>query len=348
MLAARLYGPKDVRLDEVPIPACGDNEVLLRVKAAAVCGTDIRMINNGTAGADEKHPLTLGHELSGIIHEVGKNLTGKYTKGMRVAVAPNMGCGACGFCASGNSHLCQQTQALGINLPGGFAQYAVIPAEACNQGNIIELGDNVSYAEAAINEPLSCAYNSFLRYRVNPGDIVVIIGAGPVGLMHARLCRMAGAAKVIINDISEERLAVSRRLDPWLITVGEGLKEKLMEITRGHGADVCITACSAPAAQASAFALMAMDGRVNFFGGLPKGKEVVPLDTNLIHYKQLTVTGTTRASVAMFRKTLELVADGLLKLSDLVSGEYPIADFMTAVEKATAAEGLKNVIVFPD
>ncbi len=346
MLAAYLYGPKDIRLKEVPIPETGDNEILLKVKSAAICGTDIRMINNGYKGITEQTPRILGHELSGVIEKVGKNI-GSYQPGMRIAVAPNMGCGVCDFCVSGNTHMCQDYRALGINLDGAFAEYVVIPEEACRQGNIVVLADNVSFDEAALNEPLSCVYNGFLKCDIKAGDNVLIIGAGPIGIMHAKLAKMAGAAKVMINDLSAERLEVCRKIDGSFITLqSENLKNQVMELTRGKGLDVCITACPSPQAQADSIEMMAVNGRVNFFGGLPAGKEIVPINTNLVHYKQLILTGSARASLSQFRKTLDFISSGILDVKDLVSEKFTLDRISEGVQRATRAEGLKNIIQF--
>ncbi len=346
MLAALLYGPRDMRIEEVAIPEIDNNEILLKVKSVAICGTDIRMFNNGCKGINESNPRILGHELSGIITKVGKNVKG-YKEGMKVAVAPNMGCGLCDQCVSGNTHLCSDYQALGINIDGGFAEYVRIPEAAVRQGNIIELDSNTSMDEAALNEPLSCVYSGFEKCNIRPGDVVLIIGAGPIGLMHAKLAKMAGAAKVIINDLSEERLQMSYQIDNSFITVaGESLKNYVYEVTKGEGVDVCITACPAPQAQAMALELMAMGGRINFFGGLPKHRENVAINTNLIHYKQLVITGSTRANVSQFRKTLGFISNSLICVDDLITGRYNLTNIRNAFVEACNARGLKNIIVF--
>jgi L-iditol 2-dehydrogenase len=346
MKAALLYGKELLEIAEIPVPEIGDGEILLRVKSAAICGTDIRMIRNGYKGVDAGHPLVLGHELAGVVERVSAGVRG-FRPGMRVAVAPNMGCGQCEWCVGGNTHLCAEYRALGINLNGGFAEYARVPADAVAQGNVMELAGNVSFDEAAINEPLSCVYNGFLQYEVHPGDAVLIIGAGPIGLLHAKLAKMAGAAAVLVNDLSAERLAACRAIDDSFVVVGnERLRETVMELTCGRGLDVCVTACPAPSAQAGSLELMAMFGRVCFFGGLPKDKEIVPLNTNIIHYRQLRVTGSTRASVSQFRKTLDLVSSGRLSVRELVTGRFPLEKMREAVELAGAASGLKSVITF--
>jgi L-iditol 2-dehydrogenase len=343
MLAARLYGPKDLRLTEIPVPEINENELLLKVKSAAICGTDIRMYQNGYAGVDAEHPRTLCHEFSGIIEKAGKNAAG-FKEGMRVSVAPNIGCGICGRCVRGDFHLCSQFTAFGINMDGAFAEYVKIPEKAVRQGNVSELPKNVTFDEAAINEALSCVYNGFLKCDIHPGDTVLVIGAGPIGIMHAKLALMAGAAKVFMNDLSAERLKAVREMEPSVITYhGDALKDFIFANTE-DGLDVCITACPSPAVQKSALSLMNYGGRINFFGGLPKDKENVEINTNLIHYRQLILTGSTRANIAQFRQTLQFINDGLIKVSNLVTSRFPLKDIHKAFELAENAVGLKNVI----
>ena len=268
MLAARMYDKNDLRVEEVATPEIGEEEVLLRVRAAAICGTDVRMLGNGYPGIAPETPRILGHEVSGEICRVGSRVTG-YTPGQRVSVAPNMGCGVCGDCVSGNSHLCRSYRALGIHLDGGFAEYMRIPAPAVRQGNITPLADHVSFAEAAINEALSCVCNGFERCDIRPGESVLVVGAGPIGIMHAMLARMAGAGRVYISDLSAERLATAKAIDDGFITVEGDVEEVIREDLHGAGVDVCITACPSPAAQAMALRVCGNNGRINFFGGVP-------------------------------------------------------------------------------
>lgn len=348
MLAARMYGKGDIRVEEVSIPTIDENEVLLKVQSAAICGTDLRMYANGYKDIGPDNPRILGHEFAGVIDEVGKKVSKKYKKGMTVAVAPNMGCGTCKFCTAGKVHLCEDFfQAPGINIDGGFAEYVRIPEQAVRQGNIIPLDSRVSTEEAALNEPLSCVYNGFLKVGINPGDNVLIIGAGPIGLMHAKLAKMAGAAKVMINDLSEERLKICTEVDSFFMAIkSENLKDDIMTITNQRGVDVCITACPAPSAQQIALELTAVEGRISFFGGLPKDREIVGINTNLIHYKELLITGSTKANASMFSKTLHFIAEGLVDVKGLISEKYDLRDIHEAFKTAKSATGLKNVIIF--
>jgi L-iditol 2-dehydrogenase len=346
MKAARLYGKEDLRVESAPVPAIGEGEVLLAVKAAAICGTDIRMFRNGHKNVSAEHPLILGHEIAGVIEKVGPGVAG-YREGMRVAVAPNMGCGVCDLCVSGNTQLCADFKAFGINIDGGFADHMRVPAAAVRQGNLTEMPSGVDFPAAAVVEPLSCVYNAFQRCAIGPGDTVLVMGSGPIGLMHARLAKMGGAAKVFMNDINSERLAHCAALDRAIIPVETPeLARRIKEETGGKGLDVVITANPAPEAQIVALELVGLNGRVMFFGGLPEGKSKVALDTNLVHYKQISISGTTRQSLAQYRKTLALVGAGLISLEGVISGSYPVEETRAAIENVMKGRGLKQVISF--
>lgn len=346
MKCLRLYGPNDIRLDEIPKPVISADEILLKTDAAAICGTDVRMWQNGYKGVDEAHPLVLGHEFGATIVEVGANVP-FYKTGMQVAMAPNIGCGLCDRCVEGNFHLCDDYRAFGINMDGAFAEYIKVPKEAILRGNLMVMPKGVTPEEAAINEPLSCVYNGFLKCNVRPGEYVLIVGAGPIGILHAQLAKMAGAAKVIMNDLSEQRLQESAAIVKGIYTyAGKDLPGYIKEQTNGRGLDVAVVACPVPEVQAAMLPLMNYGGRVIFFGGVPASKQPVPIDTNIVHYKELFLTGSTRANISQFRKTLDFVANGLVDLKSMVTAKFSIDDILTAFQYAKEAKGLKNIIVF--
>jgi len=345
MLSLRLYGPNDIRLVETDIPSINDDELLLKTTAAAICGTDIRMWQNGCKGVDEAHPLTLGHEFAGRVTRVGKNVT-FYKEGMQVSLQPNIGCGICDRCVAGNGHLCENYRAFGINMDGAFAEDVRIPADAIRNGNLMLLPEGISPAEAAVIEPLYCAYNGFTKCFVKPGEYALIVGAGPIGISHAMLLHMAGAA-VLMNDLQQDRLEDCKRIMPFVETYhGDDLPGFVKEWTRGRGLDIAIVACPVPQVQAAMLLLMNYGGRVNFFGGIPASKQPVPIDTNLVHYRELYLTGSTRSSIGQYRKTMEFVSQGLLKVEKIISDRYYIKDILTAFENAGQAKGLKHVITF--
>jgi L-iditol 2-dehydrogenase len=204
------------------------------------------------------------------------------------------------------------------------------------------------FISAALVEPLSCVYNAFQRTAIVPGDTVLVIGAGPIGLMHAKVALMAGAAKVFMNDLSAERLSLCKKAEPAIVTLAsDGLKERVAELTAGNGVSVCITAAPSAEAQIIALELVGTNGRVMFFGGLPEGKSKVALDTNLVHYKQITISGTSRQSLIQYRRTLGLVAAGRLVVSDLVTLKSPLEGIQASFEQVMQGKGLKNVIEFP-
>ena len=342
MKAALLYGKKDLRVEDIPVPEIGEEEVLVRVKRAAICGTDVRMYQYGVSDPSVL-PMVIGHEFAGIIEAVGKKVS-RYKEGMRVTVAPNMGCGTCDDCIRGMSHMCRNYRALGINLNGAFAEYIRITAHAVNAGNSVEISDRLSFSEAAIAEALSSVLTGCQQCRIRPGDTVLIIGAGPIGIMHGMLAKMSGASRVFINDISENRLKECKEIDPFFTTVYGNLEETVSKETEQKGTDVVITACPVPAVQQEALELAAKYGRVCFFGGLPEEKKMVLLNSNAIHYKQLSVTGTMRASLSQFKEVVKFLEAGIVDVRKLITRELPLEEIQKGFEFACASNGLKNVI----
>jgi L-iditol 2-dehydrogenase len=343
--AARLYTTGDLRVEEVPTPEPGRGEILVRIRAGQVCGTDIRMYKQGANAASPENPLILGHEMAGVIEQVDREVHG-YETGMRVAIAPNYGCGVCDTCISGNTQTCSKSEALGVTRDGGFAEFMLVPEPAVRQGNVAVVPEHVTLQEAALAEPLSCVYNAFERNDPQPGDIVLIIGAGPIGLMHAKLYLMAGAGAVILNDLLPERLALCKSLEPDIRTVlPAGLATLLDDVSRGRGADIVITAAPAPATHQLALDLVAVNGKVSYFGGLPRDREIVPINTNIIHYKQIWVTGTTRQSLRQYRKTLELIDRGLIRLDGVMTKAVPLDQIHEVFEDTMNGRGLKNGIL---
>ncbi len=346
MLAVKLFGPEDIRLVECEIPRITADEILVKTTAAAICGSDLRMIENGYRGVDETHPLTLGHEISGIIAKMGENVTG-YRLNDRVTIAPNFGCGHCKNCREGDYHLCEEYRAFGINIDGGFAEYIRVPKEALSQGNVIRLGDEISAPEAAVMEPAACVLNGQERVEVEEGDNVLVIGAGPIGVLHVMLAKARGAADIYLSDLSAERLKKSAQIAPYIIPLdASGLEEAVMEKTRGKGVDVCIVACASGEIQEKSLGLMNTKGRVLFFGGLPQGKDLIRVHSNILHYGELKVCGSTRCSVRQCESIVAMVKEGKLRLRGLISRQFEGREFMEALKYARSGRGLKTVLIF--
>ena len=344
MKAVLLTGKERLSITEVPVPVIGDNEMLLKVRAASICGTDVRMYKNGYKNVDEDHPLIPGHEFSGDIAAVGKNVTA-YTVGQKVSVAPNIGCGVCDMCVSGNTHLCRNYQAFGVSMDGGFAEYVRIPEIAIRQGNVSPLDADISYSAAALVEPLSCVYNGQLLLNAPKGADTLIIGLGPIGVMHIMTAKLFGVGRIFVNDLSLSRIRKAKELIPDVIPLEGDIPEGLRE-NGAEGVDVCIIAAPAADAQARSLEYMNMNGKILYFGGLPAGRENVTINTNLIHYKQLTIQGCSKQSVSEYRLCARLVNDGRIPLNLIMSDSYSIDQFQEAMDNAAAAKGLKHVILF--
>jgi L-iditol 2-dehydrogenase len=196
-------------------------------------------------------------------------------------------------------------------------------------------------------EPFSCVFNGFERAQISPGDTVLIQGAGPIGIMHAKLAKMAGASKIIVSDVLDERLKVVKNIDSTFITVlSSDVRKIVNSITGKVGVNVSITACPSPEAQTLSIELGAVNGRIIFFGGLPESKQMVPINTNIIHYKQLIVSGTSKASPAQIHKSIKLLESNLIHLKDLISDEFQIENVKLAFDKAIEAKGLKYGITY--
>ena len=344
MKAIQLTGKESLKMTEIPIPEIGPDEMLLRVRAASICGTDVRMYKNGYKNVSEDHPLIPGHEFSGDIAAVGRNVTA-YHAGQKVSVAPNIGCGVCDMCVSGNTHLCRTYDAFGVTMDGGFAEYVRIPEKAIRQGNVSPLEDEISYSEAALVEPLSCVYNGQMLMNAPKGADTLIIGMGPIGIMHIMMARVFGAGRIFVNDLNADRLKNAAKLIPDVIPL-EGDVMSGLHACGAEGVDVCIIAAPAPSAQAQSLEYMNMNGNILYFGGLPAGRENVTINTNLIHYKQLTIRGCTKQSVSEYRLCAKLVNDGRIPLHLIVSDSYRIEQFQEAMDNAAAAIGLKHVFLF--
>lgn len=345
MRAARFHSPGVVTLDDIPRPVAGPGDLLVAVRAASICGTDRRIAANGHFKLGEGRALVLGHEFAGEIVEVGADVVG-YALGDRVSVTPNIGCGRCEFCLRGLNNMCPDYEAFGVTVDGGFAEYVLIPAFAIARGNVFHIPEALSYEAASLVEPLSCCYSAMQQLDVGPSTTVLVMGAGPIGACHVMLAKLAGA-KVIISNSRQPRLdfAASVGADV-LVNLGEqDLAAVVNRETAGRGVDVAITCVSKAAVQAQAVDLLATFGRVNFFAGLGV-PESVPIDTNRVHYRALTLTGTTGSSNADYRSALDLAASGRIDLERLASERFNIESITDALAYAGSGQGMKAMLEF--
>ncbi len=346
MLAACYDGTQKIKLEERQIPEVGPDELLLEVKAVGICGTDLRILKGGHQRIPPGQKVILGHELSGVISSVGRNV--EWLKsGQKVSIAPNMGCGRCNLCILGFTNLCENYYSFGVVIDGGCAQYMRVPAGAITQGNISVIPENLSFEEAALVEPLSCVYHGLMASKLMPGEDILVIGAGAIGLMFVQLAKALGAGRVFVSSYSNPRSDLAKQFGADLIINPkiDNLKETILKETNGRGVDIAIIAAPSREAQSSAIEILAHHGRVNCFGGLPSGQEMVSFNSNLIHYKELCLTGTTGSSVKQFRTSLFLVASGKVDVRSLATKCFSIKDVDEAFEYAASKQGLKTIVL---
>ncbi len=343
MKAAVLHGPGDLRIDERPVPAIAADEMLLRVAACAICGSDLRTFRFGASNITG--PITIGHELAGTIAEAGSAVTG-FRLGERVAVAPAVPCGECPYCRRGEQTMCDRLRSIGYQFEGGFAEYMVIPASAIRAGCVNVIPENLSFEEAAIAEPLACAVNGQELLGVGMGDTVVILGAGPLGCMHADLAKIRGAAKVMLVDVQPGRLELARAFPADAVIDGarEDVRARVFEETGQAGASVVIVAAASGKAQEQALTLAAKHGRISLFGGLPKSEPTISFNANLVHYRELFVMGAYGSKPRHNRMALDLLAAGRIHARALIGVVLPLERLRDGFDAVAEGRVLKAVV----
>ncbi len=347
MFAAYLEDVKKFEVKEVPVPKCGSDEVLLKVMACAICGTDLRIFSYGHKKV--KFPWIIGHEIAGVIVEVGENIQKRFQHikiGERVQVVPGIACGKCDNCLRGL--VCSNMKAIGYDYPGGFEQYLLVPEEAIAGNNLIPIPNNMSFTEASIAEPISCAINGQeIMGGVKLGDTVVIVGTGPIGVSHAKLAKMQGAARLIMIDIVQEKLDLVRKVlgDESTFYINASKKDEvkeILDITSGEGADKVIISCSSKSAQEKALHFVKTYGHILYFGGLPPQISTINFDSNALHYKSASVHGTWGSTVYQQKEALRLIAQGFAK--GLITHKFPLTRINEAFEIALSGKALKVII----
>lgn len=345
MLAAVYHGPNDLRVENVPVPEIGKDEILVKVASASICGTDLRIFH----GNHRMYPPGIvripGHEVVGTIAKVGARVE-NYPIGQRVFCAPNTGCGHCTQCITGNNNLCANYDAIGVTSDGGFAEFVRIPGNSVQQGNVIPMSESVDPAVAAMIEPFACVLRGQNALHIVAGEVVLIMGAGPIGVMHLKLAKARGAGRVIVSEPVPDRAAQAKRMgaDRLVDPATEDLPSIVLEESHGRGADAIIVAAPVHAAQESTLDLAAIGGRINFFGGLPKDRPNITINSNQVHYKELVLTGTTACSTADCWQAAQIVNSGIVDLSDIISQRFPLKDAVLAFAGAEDRKSLKIVL----
>ncbi len=321
MQAAVLYGKEDVRLEAVPVPAIGPGEILVRVRTALTCGTDVKVFRRGYHAKMIRPPALFGHEMAGDVVAVGEGVF-HFRVGQRIVAANSAPCDHCFFCQHGQQNLCQDL----LFNNGAYAEYIRLPARIV-QKNTYVIPQSLDYKDAALAEPLACAVRGLDESNLHPGDTILVMGLGPIGLMFVRLAKYAYGAHVIAVARRIEQVDRAKRLgadEGILIGDRQNLLKELKEHTSGRGADVVIEAIGQPESWELATQLVRKGGTINFFGGCPSGTKV-GLDTGLLHYSEITCKASFHHTPAHIRRSLEFLAHGKVNASFLVNHEEPLS-----------------------
>lgn len=343
MKAIRYHGPGDVRVEEAPVLPCGADEIRVKVDACAVCGTDLKTWKVGNPRIVA--PQVMGHEFTGLAETVGANVSG-FSQGDRIVMATSVSCGDCAYCRKGWPNLCLNLAPMGFSCPGGMAEYVTVPAAALAQGHVVKVPGHVKPEHAALAEPISCTVNAARNCAIEQGDTVLVMGAGPMGIMNACMARCFGAARVIMTEVNPIRLAQARDFGFEVLVdpTQEDLEQIVNDETGGLGVDVAVVAAPAAAPQEQAVTLVRKQGTVCLFASLPVEERYISLDSRAIHYGELRVVGTSDSTPADVEQAVRYLAEGVLPADRLVSHVLALDAIAEAFELMQSGEALRVVL----
>ncbi len=343
MTAAVLYGKEHLRIEQVDVPKVQPGDVLVRVRAALTCGTDVKVFRRGYHARMIQPPALFGHELAGDIVAVGPGVT-DFKPGQRVVAANSAPCGICYFCQRDKENLCEDL----LFNNGADAEYIRIPARIV-QKNTLLIPEHISYQDAALVEPLACVMRGLEESGVRPGDTVAVIGLGPIGMMFVRLAKTVYQARVIAIGRRQSQLDRASRMGADELVLndeGADVVGPVHRLTGGYGADVVIEAVGLPEVWQLAVRLLRRGGVINFFGGCPTGTEV-GVDTNLLHYSELTLKASFHHTPALIRKAFDAVKGGYVSAKDMVNRVEPLSNLLEVMQHLMSHNGHMKTAIIP-
>ncbi len=334
MKAAVFYHPHDARIEQKPEPRPAEGQVVVEVNVCGVCGTD-KHIYEGSYPA--RFPVVPGHEFSGVVVDVGPGVT-RFQKGERVAIDPNIPCGMCYYCRSGRPHYCVDNVTIGQHIDGGYAPLSVVPV-----ANVYKLPENLSLLAGAMTEPVACAVHGIDRAQIKPGSTVVVLGAGPMGLILLQLARAAGAGKLIVSEPRENRRKMAVELGADIVV--DPRSDDLVEIVRRtteYGAELVIEAAGVAATAQQALDLVQPTGTVLVFGACDPKDEII-IHPYQIYRNEWSIIGAFVLPYTMER-SMKLIASGKVKVEPLFSHRLPIEGVHQAMDLMGSGEAIKILI----
>jgi L-iditol 2-dehydrogenase len=340
--ACVFHGPGDVRVETRPDPSPGPGELLLRMEATGLCHSDIRVYKG-----EKKARLGVipGHENVGAIAALGEGVEG-FAVGQRVALCPIIACGRCFFCLRGSRNRCPERVTLGYEEDGGLAEYLRVPAPILALGHAFAVPDGLPSDLATLTEPLACVLNSLEACRLAAGGSLLLLGAGPMGLLHLLLARALGVATVVVSEVNEARLERARRFGATLAVDPQrkDVREATLDLTSGLGADAVVVTTGVASLVEPALAAVRKQGTVSLFGGFPPDS-AFPLDPNAIHYGEVSLTGTQNATSDQYRRALQLLTV-MPQAAQINTHRFDIDEGTRAYETRLGMDGLKTLVIF--
>jgi L-iditol 2-dehydrogenase len=344
MTAAVLYGSENLKIESVDIPKLAPDEALIRVKVALTCGTDLKVWKRGYHARMIIPPAVFGHELSGVIEQLGSEVNGGLKIGSRVVPSNSAPCTVCLFCRKGQSNLCEDL----LFNNGAYAEYIRIPGRIVRQ-NMLVIPEHVSFQDAAMVEPLACVLRGIHETGIQPGDTAVVIGCGPIGLKFVRVLANRGV-KVIALAKRANQVQAAEKLGARAAFIAPDLgdpAQTVRELTEGgRGADSVIEAVGTAKTWEWALQMVRRGGTVNLFGGCARGT-TVQVDPNALHYSEITIKSTFHHTPRFIREALESVASGEISSGDFVNAQIPLNELPRMFEHMKQRNGEMKVAVIP-
>ena len=338
MKASYFLGDKKFEVRDLPLPEIGEQDVLVRVAACGVCGTDVHIYHGSKGSTDVKPPVVLGHELAGEVEKIGSQVT-TVKPGDHVTIDPNIYCGKCHFCQIGKKQMCQNLYAIGVNRDGGFAQYCVAPETQCYQ-----LDKEVPLKYGAMTEPLACCVHGIDRAGIRQGDTVCVMGGGAIGFRRFQLAKLSGASKVILSEPVAMRREIGKKVGAWACVdpIHEDIKERLKELLGTEGVDVVIECVGTSVAAEQAF-LAADRGATILLFSVPKPESIYSLHLEEVFQKELTILGSM-INPDTHGRAAALINSGVLKLEPIITHSFSVEQVEEAILMQQSADSIKVIV----
>jgi L-iditol 2-dehydrogenase len=341
MIAAVLYGKEQLRVEQVAVPAIDKGDLLVRVKVALTCGTDVKVFLRGYHARMIVPPAVFGHELAGDVVAVGEDVK-RFRVGQRIVAANSAPCQQCYYCHCRRENLCEDL----LFNNGAYAEYIRVPARIVDK-NTLEIPGHISYKDAALVEPLACVLRGLEEAGIQAGDTVAVTGLGPIGLMFVRMAKVHGARVIALGRRPSQLERAAHMGSDEVISTSLTTKpvRAVRDLTAGRGADIAIEAVGSPETWDLSAQLVRRGGTVNFFGGCPSGSKVC-LDTSLLHYSEITCKASFHHTPTHIRRALKVISAGNIAANDFVKGEEPLTNLLEVMRYLMSHDGhLKTAII---